>query len=55
MGVVYRARDPILNRDVAVKVIGSAELTAEIEERFQLRQQGSPPKKNGERAEAHSP
>jgi ABC-type transport system substrate-binding protein/serine/threonine protein kinase len=35
MGVVYRARDPILNRDVAVKLIGSAELTAEIEERFQ--------------------
>ena len=35
MGVVYRARDPILNREVAVKLIGSAELTAEIEERFQ--------------------
>jgi ABC-type transport system substrate-binding protein/serine/threonine protein kinase len=35
MGVVYRARDPILNRDVAVKLIGSSELTAEIEERFQ--------------------
>jgi len=30
MGVVYRARDPILNRDVAVKLIGSSELTAEI-------------------------
>jgi len=35
MGVVYRARDPILNRDVAVKLIGSSELTPEIEERFQ--------------------
>ena len=35
MGVVYRARDPVLNRDVAIKLIGSSELTAEIEERFQ--------------------
>ncbi|PYQ65653.1 MAG: hypothetical protein DMF54_10435 [Acidobacteria bacterium] len=35
MGVVYRARDPILNRDVAVKLIASSELTPEIEERFQ--------------------
>jgi ABC-type transport system substrate-binding protein len=35
MGVVYRARDPILNRDVAVKLIGSSELTSDIEERFQ--------------------
>ena len=35
MGVVYRARDPVLNRDVAVKLIGSSELTPEIEERFQ--------------------
>ena len=35
MGVVYRARDPLLNRDVAVKLIGSSELSPEIEERFQ--------------------
>ncbi len=35
MGVVYRARDPLLNRDVAVKLISSNDLTAEIEERFQ--------------------
>jgi ABC-type transport system substrate-binding protein/serine/threonine protein kinase len=35
MGVVYRARDPLLNRDVAVKLISSSDLTAEIEERFQ--------------------
>jgi len=35
MGVVHRARDPLLNRDVAVKLISSAELTPEIEERFQ--------------------
>jgi ABC-type transport system substrate-binding protein len=35
MGVVYRARDPLLNREVAVKLISSADLTAEIEERFQ--------------------
>ncbi|MGH9368143.1 MAG: serine/threonine-protein kinase, partial [Thermoanaerobaculia bacterium] len=35
MGVVYRARDPILNREVAVKLISSTDLTAELEERFQ--------------------
>ena len=35
MGVVYRARDPLLNREVAVKLISSTDLTAEIEERFQ--------------------
>ncbi len=35
MGVVYRARDPVLNRDVAVKLISSTDLTTELEERFQ--------------------
>lgn len=35
MGVVYRARDPLLNRDVAVKVIPPALLTPAAEERFQ--------------------
>ncbi len=35
MGVVYRARDPMLNREVAVKLISSADLTPEIAERFQ--------------------
>ena len=35
MGVVYRARDPLLNRDVAVKLISSSDLTTELEERFQ--------------------
>jgi len=35
MGVVYRARDPLLNREVAVKLIASADLTPELEERFQ--------------------
>ena len=35
MGVVYRARDPLLNREVAVKLISSTDLTPEIEERFQ--------------------
>src|SRR5512141_798077 len=35
MGVVYRSRDPMLNRDVAVKVLATSELTPEIEERFQ--------------------
>ncbi|HTR03412.1 MAG TPA: ABC transporter substrate-binding protein [Thermoanaerobaculia bacterium] len=35
MGVVYRARDPLLNREVAIKLISSTDLTPEIEERFQ--------------------
>ena len=35
MGVVYRARDPLLNREVAVKLISSSDLTNELEERFQ--------------------
>src|SRR5262245_9624196 len=34
MGVVYRARDPLLNREVAVKLVSSADLTPEMEERF---------------------
>src|SRR5438034_9182826 len=35
MGVVYRARDPVLNREGAVKLISSTDLTSEVEERFQ--------------------
>jgi ABC-type transport system substrate-binding protein len=35
MGVVYRARDPLLNREVAVKLVSSTDLTTELEERFQ--------------------
>ena len=35
MGVVYRARDPVLNREVAVKLMSSTDLTSELEERFQ--------------------
>jgi ABC-type transport system substrate-binding protein len=35
MGVVYRARDPLLNRDVAIKLIPPALLSPEAEQRFQ--------------------
>ncbi len=34
MGVVYRAHDPLLGRDVAVKVISLAGISADAEERF---------------------
>ncbi|MFA6955942.1 MAG: ABC transporter substrate-binding protein [Thermoanaerobaculia bacterium] len=34
MGVVYRAHDPLLNRDVAVKIIPPSLLTPQAEERF---------------------
>ncbi|MGB5879989.1 MAG: serine/threonine-protein kinase, partial [Thermoanaerobaculia bacterium] len=39
MGVVYRARDPLLNREVAVKVIAPELLTPETEQRFQTEAQ----------------
>ncbi len=35
MGVVYRAFDPLLNRDVAIKLIPPTLLSAETEQRFQ--------------------
>ena len=35
MGVVYRARDPLLNREVAVKLIPPSLLSPEAEQRFQ--------------------
>jgi ABC-type transport system substrate-binding protein/serine/threonine protein kinase len=35
MGVVYRAKDPLLNREVAVKLISSTDLAPDTEGRFQ--------------------
>src|SRR5260370_42276124 len=35
MGVGSRARDPLLNREVAIKLISSADLAPDIEGRFQ--------------------
>ncbi|MFZ0063879.1 MAG: BREX system ATP-binding domain-containing protein [Pyrinomonadaceae bacterium] len=35
MGVVYRAHDPLLNREVAIKLIPPTLLSPEMEERFQ--------------------
>ena len=35
MGVVYRARDPLLNREVAVKLIPPHQLNPDAEHRFQ--------------------
>ncbi|HXU08947.1 MAG TPA: protein kinase, partial [Blastocatellia bacterium] len=35
MGVVYRAHDPLLNRDVAIKLIPPTLLSPETEQRFQ--------------------
>jgi hypothetical protein len=35
MGVAYRARDPLLDREVAVKLIPPTMLNSETEQRFQ--------------------
>ena len=34
MGMIYRARDPVLERSVALKVISSFEVTADLRARF---------------------
>jgi eukaryotic-like serine/threonine-protein kinase len=34
MGMIYKARDPVLERSVALKVISSFEVTADLRERF---------------------
>ena len=39
MGIVYRAKDPVLDREVAVKVIAPDLLTPETEQRFQTEAQ----------------
>ncbi|MGI9518700.1 MAG: serine/threonine-protein kinase PknK, partial [Pirellulaceae bacterium] len=39
MGVVYGAHDPLLNREVAVKLIAPSQLTDESEQRFQTEAQ----------------
>ena len=39
MGVVYRAHDPVLNREVAIKLVAPALLTSETEQRFQTEAQ----------------
>ncbi len=44
MGEVYRARDPRLNRDIAIKVLPQGFATDTTRERFQREARAAPPR-----------
>ena len=51
MGVVYRARDPLLDREVAVKLIPPTMLNPETEQRFQREPTGCADGSSGNRVD----